>query len=421
MTDSGHWLALAVALAIGAVIGLERGWQRRDVSEGGRVAGIRTFTLIGFAGGLTGVFGERFGPVLVAVALAALAGLLLMGYRRRLNIDDDRGITTEVAALVTFLLGALASLEAPLLAMAGGVLTAAVLGFKPPLHALLQRVDVTELRAILQLALITAVILPLLPDQGYGPWGTLNPRTLWVMVVLISAIGFVGHFAVRLGGARRGILFTGLFAGLASSTALTLTLSRAARDQRDYQPLFAAAVVMASTTMFPRILVLVGAIQPAMLAGLYLPVAIITAVGATATLILAFRAQPAAEGAGQPPLQKPFELGTALRFALLLAVVMVAGEGLRRYAGDVGVYLLSLVSGLTDVDAITLSLSRMASDGLSETVAQQGIIIAAMANTAVKLGLAVGIARGRMGWLVGAGLGSVIVAGTIWTGVTLWR
>ncbi|RZU98589.1 MgtC/SapB family protein [Spiribacter vilamensis] len=421
MTDSGHWLALAVALAIGAVIGLERGWQRREVTEGGRVAGLRTFTLIGFAGGITGVIGERVGPVLVPVALAAVAGLLIIGYRRRLRDDEDRGITTEVAALVTFLLGALATLEAPLLAMAGGVITAAILGFKPRLHALLRRVDATELRAILQLALITAVIIPLLPDQGYGPWGTLNPRTLWIMVVLISAIGFFGHFAVRLGGPRRGILFTGLFAGLASSTALTLTLSRAARGQREYQPLFAAAVVMASTAMFPRILVLVGAIQPSLLPGLYVPVAIITVVGATATLVLAFGARSGGEGATGTPMAKPFELQTALRFALLLAVVMMAGEALRRYAGDAGVYLLSLVSGMTDVDAITLSLSRMASSGLSATVAQQGIIIAAMANTAVKLGLAVGIARGRMGWLVGAGLGSVIAAGAIWTGVTIWQ
>lgn len=420
MTDTGHWLGLAAALAIGAVIGLERGWQRREVEEGGRVAGLRTFILIGLAGGITGAVGVRLDGLPVAVGLGALAGLLMLGYRRRLRVDADRGITTDVAALVTFLLGVLASVDSPLLAVAGGVVTAAVLGFKPPLHALLRRVDGAELRAILQLALITAVVLPLLPDQGYGPWQTLNPRTLWIMVVLISGIGFVGHFAVRLAGARRGILFTGLFAGLASSTALTLTLSRAARGQPVYQPVFAAAVVMASTTMFPRILVLVGAIRPEMLAGLIPPVALMTGVGALVSLGLAYGARSVAGESAQTPMQQPFELATALRFALLLAAVMLAGEALRRYAGDAGIYALALVSGLTDVDAITLSLSGMAADGLNTTVAERGIVIAAMANTAVKMGLAMVIGRGRMGALVGAGLGAVIAIGTLWIGIMVW-
>lgn len=420
MTDTGHWLGLAAALAIGAVIGLERGWQRREVEEGGRVAGLRTFILIGLAGGITGAVGVRLDGLPVAVGLGALAGLLMLGYRRRLRVDADRGITTDVAALVTFLLGVLASVDSPLLAVAGGVVTAAVLGFKPPLHALLRRVDGAELRAILQLALITVVVLPLLPDQGYGPWQTLNPRTLWIMVVLISGIGFVGHFAVRLAGARRGILFTGLFAGLASSTALTLTLSRAARGQPVYQPVFAAAVVMASTTMFPRILVLVGAIRPEMLAGLIPPVALMTGVGALVSLGLAYGARSVAGESAQTPMQQPFELATALRFALLLAAVMLAGEALRRYAGDAGIYALALVSGLTDVDAITLSLSGMAADGLNTTVAERGIVIAAMANTAVKMGLAMVIGRGRMGALVGAGLGAVIAIGTLWIGIMVW-
>jgi uncharacterized membrane protein (DUF4010 family) len=420
MTDSGHWLSLAAALAIGAVIGLERGWQRREVAEGGRVAGLRTFILIAFAGGLAGVLAEQTGHLLVGVALAALAALLVIGYRRRSQDEADRGITTEIAALVTFLLGVMTTAATPLLATAGGVITATVLGFKPRLHALLRRVDGVEMRAILQLALITAVILPLLPDQGYGPWQALNPRTLWTMVVLISAIGFVGHFAVRVTGPRRGILLTGLFAGLASSTALTLTLSRAGRSQRAYQPLFAAAVVMASTTMFPRMLVLVSAIQPAMLAGLITPVALMTGVGALATAVLAWRSRDGGKGASQPPMQRPFELATALRFALLLAAVMVAGEALRRYAGDAGVYALSLVSGLTDVDAITLSLSGMVGDGLDTTVAERGVVMAALANTLVKLGLALAIARGRMGALVSMGLGAVIVAGALWTGSTFW-
>ncbi|MEX0386299.1 MgtC/SapB family protein [Spiribacter onubensis] len=422
MVNTEHLIGLGISLMVGAVIGLERGWRLRGAGEGERIAGIRTFMLIALAGGVAGLVGDRLGYGIVPVALAGVIGLIILGYRRMVRVSGDYGITTEVAAILAFLLGVLASLEEPLLAMAGGVVTAVLLGFKPRLHALLRSIDGPELRAILQLALISAVILPFLPQKGYGPWDTLNPHTLWLMVVLISAIGFVGHFAVRITGARRGILLTGFFAGLASSTALTLTLSRAARGQHSYQPLFAAAVVMASTTMFPRILVLVGAVRPEMLPSLYGPVALITAVGGLATLGLALNARRVTGAPNHPPMQKPFELTTAIRFAMLLAVVMVAAEGLRRYAGDAGVYALSLVSGLTDVDAITLSLSRMAADGMQADVAQRGIIIAAMANTTVKLGLAAGVGRGRMAVLVGAGLGAVIVAGAAWVGVTtFWQ
>ena len=420
MANAEHWIGLAGALMIGLVIGLERGWQLRGLADGTRVAGLRTFALIGLLGGVTGQIAESMAAPVVAVGLAGLALLLALGYWRFGRNRQSLGITTEVAALLTFLLGVLASAGQPLLAVAGGVVSAVLLGFKPRLHALVKQIDAPELRAILQLALISAVILPLLPNSGYGPWDVLNPRQLWLMVVLISAIGFVGHFAVRLVGAQRGVMLTGLFAGLASSTALTLTLSRAAREQPAFSRVFAAAVVLASTTMFPRLLVLVGAISPALLPRILMPVGVITVAGIMASLALALYAKQGRTPPSQAPMQKPFALATALRFALLLALVMVAAEALRRYAGDVGVYSVAFISGLTDVDAITLSILQMVERELAPNVAEQAILIAALANTTVKMGLAVVIARGRMGWLVGAGLGLVIVTGLLWVGLSLW-
>jgi len=414
MMDSGHALGLLVALMIGAVVGLERGWRLRQYGEGRRVAGLRTFALMGLAGGVAGLVGERAGAWVVPVALAGVIALLLLGYRRSASRQDDMGITTEVAGVLVFLLGVLATAGQALLALAGGVVTAVVLGFKPRLHALLVWLDGPEIRAILQLALISAVLLPLLPRRGYGPWDVLNPYQIWLMVVLISAIGFVGHFAVRIVGSRRGVLFTGLFAGLASSTALTLTLSRAAREQQALQPLFAAAIVLACTTMFPRLLVLVAAVAPGLLAGLYLPVAILTAVGLTATAGLVIESGHGQDSARTPALQTPFELGTALRFGVILVVVMLGAEALRRLAGDAGVYLMALLSGLTDVDAITLSLGNMAGEQLGAAVALQGILIAAMANTLVKMGLAIGLGGRGLALRVGLGLGAVIIAGGLW-------
>ncbi|MFM9817087.1 UNVERIFIED_CONTAM: MgtC/SapB family protein [Spiribacter pallidus] len=414
MMDSGHALGLLVALMIGAVVGLERGWRLRQYGEGRRVAGLRTFALMGLAGGVAGLVGERAGAWGVPVALAGVIALLVLGYRRSAWRQDDMGITTEVAGVLVFLLGVLATAGQSLLALAGGVVTAVVLGFKPRLHAFLVWLDGPEIRAILQLALISAVLLPLLPRSGYGPWNVLNPYQIWLMVVLISAIGFVGHFAVRIVGSRRGVLFTGLFAGLASSTALTLTLSRAARQQRSLQPLFSAAIVLACTTMFPRLLVLVAAVAPGLLAGLYLPVAILTAVGLTATAGLVIESGHGQDNARSPALQTPFELGTALRFGVILVVVMLGAEALRRLAGDAGVYLMALLSGLTDVDAITLSLGNMAGEQLGAAVALQGILIAAMANTLVKMGLAIGLGGRGLALRVGLGLGAVIVAGALW-------
>ncbi len=414
MMDSGHALGLLVALMIGAVVGLERGWRLRQYGEGRRVAGLRTFALMGLAGGVAGLVGERAGAWVVPVALAGVIALLVLGYRRSASRQDDMGITTEVAGVLVFLLGVLATAGQALLALAGGVVTAVVLGFKPRLHAFLVWLDGPEIRAILQLALITAVLLPLLPRSGYGPWDVLNPYQIWLMVVLISAIGFVGHFAVRIVGSRRGVLFTGLFAGLASSTALTLTLSRAARQQQSLQPLFAAAIVLACTTMFPRLLVLVAAVAPGLLAGLYLPVAILTAVGLTATAGLVIESGHGQDNARSPALQTPFELGTALRFGVILVVVMLGAEALRRLAGDAGVYLMALLSGLTDVDAITLSLGNMAGEQLGAAVALQGILIAAMANTLVKMGLAIGLGGRGLALRVGLGLGAVLVAGALW-------
>jgi uncharacterized membrane protein (DUF4010 family) len=189
MANAEHWIGLAAALMIGLVIGLERGWQQRAVADGGRVAGLRTFALIGLLGGVVGLIGSSVTAPVIAVGFAGLAVLLALGYWRFGRQRQALGITTEVAALLTFLFGALASLGEPLLATAGAVVSAVLLGFKPRLHSLLEQIDAPELRAVLQLALISAVILPLVPNSGYGPWEVLNPRQIWLMVVLISAIG----------------------------------------------------------------------------------------------------------------------------------------------------------------------------------------------------------------------------------------
>ena len=213
---------LGVALAIGLMVGLERGWQQREADAGQRVAGLRTFAIIGMAGGVTGLLAERMGPLVLGLGLIAIAAMLIAAHVMSSQDRGEYGITSEMAAFTTYGLAALATSGAPAVAAAGAVVTATLLGLKPELHRWLARLDREELLAALKLLMMSVLVLPLLPDRGIGPWDTLNPLRIWQLVVIVAAISFAGHFAVRLLGQARGILTTGVFGGLASSPALTL-------------------------------------------------------------------------------------------------------------------------------------------------------------------------------------------------------
>lgn len=411
--------SLGIALAIGLLIGVERGWTQRDLAEGDRVAGLRTFGLIGLLGGALALFGEG-SPVLLATGFVALAALVVAAHWRSAPGIGDYGITTEVAALVTYVLAALSVTGEPAVAAAGAVVAAAMLGLKQTLHDGLKRLRQFELMAGIHLALISLVVLPVLPSEGFGPWGVFNPYQLWLMVVLISAISFAGHFAVRIAGARRGLLLTGLFAGLAASTALTLSFSRMGRDRPVLQPALAAGVIVAGTTMFPRILLEVAVVNAAMVAQIVVPLAVLTLIGLAGAIWLwrRQRERPAGDTDEDVTFRRPFELRSAIQFAVALALILFLAEAARRTLGDSGIYAVALISGLTDVDAITLSLSKMATDDLAETVAVRGILLAALANTAVKGGMVAVICGGTMARQV-LGLYAVMATiGLIFVGLT---
>lgn len=402
---------LALALAIGLLVGLERGWKDRGRAQGQRAAGLRTFALVGLLGGLWGLLSASGGGgvMLVAVFLA-LAALLGVGYAASALRRGEMGMTTEVAALVTFALGALAATGREKEAVFGAVVTTALLGFKPLLHAWLERIGRAELEAALKFLLISAAVLPNLPDRGFGPWDALNPYHIWWMVVLIAAISFAGYLAVKSLGNKGGVLATGVLGGLVSSTAVTLAMARA--DQRAPKAwlLHAASIVVASTVMFPRILVEVSAVNPSLLSRLAPAFAAAVLVGALAAGLMMWRSPR--DGSGEAPAFKnPLELGAALFFGLLLAVVTLASVGLKRRFGESGVYLTALTAGLMDVDAITLSLSRLAKDGAIEAqTAANGIMAAAAANQASKAVLAAAVSSWRLGLSSAAALAAALAA-----------
>ncbi|MFP4648229.1 MAG: MgtC/SapB family protein [Halorhodospira sp.] len=405
--------ALGVALAVGLLIGLERGWNDREAAEGQRVAGLRTFALIGLLGGVSALLADTFGGGIIGFGFVALAVTLTVAHLKSSRRTADYGITSQVASLATFALGATAVAGHPAPAAAGAVITATLLGLKPELHEWLRRLNRRELIAALQLGLISVVVLPLLPDVGYGPGGALNPYALWWLVVLITAISFIGHFAIRVAGERRGLLFTGLAGGLASSTALTLSFARIGRERAMLHPWLAVGVVVAASTMFLRMLVEVALVNPDLLIEAVSVLGAMAVAGFGLAGLILLRPREAPQGGAGVEGVRPFQLKVALQFAAVLAVIGVLSEVTGDWLGDRGLYLLALLSGVADVDAITLSLARMTERGLAPEVAVRGMVLAAMINTAVKALMVVVIAGGRMALQVTLAAAGMIGCGAL--------
>ena len=385
-------LNFASALAVGLLIGAERGWQERNTEDGRLAAGIRTFGLSGLLGGFAMFLGEHFGVVAWAVIFVGFAALVLASYFGDLLQLGDRGLTSEVAMLITFILGSLAVAGHPPLAAAGAVAVALLLSLKRTLHNVLRRLNEAELSGVLKLLFISLVLLPALPNQNYGPWQVFNPYITWWMVVLIAGLGFAAYVAIRLVGTRHGLLLTALLGGIVSSTAMTITLARL--QGPGLQALLAAGLLATSALMFPRVLLEVGLVNAQLLPRLIWPLGVAALVYAGGALVYFRLAGNQPEESTEPPLKNPFELVPALRFAALLVLILFLVEGARRWLGDVGVYLVALLSGLADVDPITLSLARSAKTELAPQIAVHGIFLAALSNSLVK-GLLIALIGGR--------------------------
>ncbi len=414
------WL-LAAALAIGLLIGVERGWKRREQEEGTRVAGVRTFALIGLLGGACALVAQRAqSPLFLGFCFLGVSAALVTAHVLRFQREGDLGLTSLSAGLLTFALGAMAAYGLVVPAVSAAVVATFLLSFKPKLHAWIAHLTSEELQAALKLLLVSVVLLPILPNRGYGPWGVLNPYEIWWMVVLIAAVSFVGYVLVKVAGTRRGLIFTAIAAGLVSSTALTLHFARLSRKRAATDSLLAAGILLACGTMFPRMLLLTWVVDPRVSFHLLWPVLAMAAVVYGAAGIRLWRGgghRGTAQEVSQAYVQSPLDLWPAVHFGLLLSFIILAAEALRRWLGEAGVYLVSALSGITDVDAITLSLSRMAGAELGLSVVATGITLAAVANNLAKGGIAAVVSRGA---LAGAVLPPLLVASVVGALLALW-
>lgn len=411
--------ALAAALAVGTVIGLERGWRDRQRLEGGRVAGLRTFALLGLLGGVLGLLSGFLGVWPMTGGLVGLSLLAAVSYREGVRTHGSLSATTAVAALLTYALGALAGVGQAALAIGVAVVVAVLLNLKPTLHRWLQLVEHRELSAALQLLVLSAVILPLLPNAAYGPYGALNPFLLWWAVVLVAALSLGGHIAMRLTGPSRGILWTGVLGGLASSTAVTLTLARRARDQPALSNAAAAGTLAACGMMFLRMTVIVLLIQPALGVMLGVPMA---AAGITLLGLGAWRWRRCEAEAETQTQQADdmavFDLGTALTFGAFLGVMAVLIQAATQWLGSAGLFVAAALSGLLDVDAITITVMRMQAVGsLATQAAQIAVGLAIAANMLTKTLTALFVGGALVGRPVALGYGASIAVGAVVSGV----
>ncbi len=415
MTEEGLdvILRLVTALAAGFVIGAER-----EQGEHGTFAGIRTFPLIG----LTGALGGLLGPWALAVLGFGVAALVGLAYRKRAK--HDAGTSTEVAALVTFGLGAVCTADSLplertdrlLVVAAGATSTLALLSVKRPLHRWVEKVSDADVLATTKLLVLTAIVLPLLPDREIGPWSALNPRSIGILVVLISAIGFAGYVAIRAFGARRGFGLTGLLGGLASSTAVTFTFSGRAKELPKLLGPCAVAIVLASATMFPRVVIEVWAVSGSLAQNTLwaFGAAGLAAFGAAVAIHL--RSGRRGEGTSEDEmtleLENPFSLKSAFKFTLLFLVVLLASKAASHYFADAGVYVSAFLAGLADVDAISLSIARLHDSGqLGQESATRALALASATNSLAKVGIATVLGGPKLGLYVGVPIALALGAG----------
>jgi uncharacterized membrane protein (DUF4010 family) len=388
VSDADLFARFGIALAIGFLMGLQREFSFRS-SQAHAFAGVRTFTLLSLGGCAAAFVAETAGsPLVLPVFIGAVGALVIASYLATAR-EGDVGSTTEVAAILTALNGALCYWGKLQLAAAIGVATTVILSAKLPLQKLVAKLTTEDLVAALKFAVVSAIVLPVLPRTPLGgpPFDLLVPYELWLMVVLISAIGFIGYVLIQIVGPNRGIGLTGVLGGLVSSTALTLSFAQKSREDERLAKPFALAIVVAWTMMFVRMLAAVAVVNRGLLDEVWLPLAAAGTAGALygVWLYVSDRASPET----QISFSNPFELGPALRFGLLYAVVLLVSRTAQIELGDRGVLLSALVAGVADVDAITLSLSELSrsGQGLSLEAAAQGVTVAAMANTALKGGM----------------------------------
>jgi uncharacterized membrane protein (DUF4010 family) len=396
---------LAVSFGLGLLLGLER--ERR----GSSIAGIRTFPIISLFGTVCAQVGQTFGGWIVAVGLVALAAIVVFANFAQIKKGTiDPGMTTEVAALLLYAVGALIVIGhlAAAVVIAGAM--AVLLHSKKPLHNFARAVGERDMRAIMQFVLLSLVILPILPSEDYGPYGVWNPFKLWLMVVLIVGISLGGYVAYKFLGTRAGSLLGGIIGGLVSSTATTVSYSRQTASEAALAPLGAFVIMTASCISIVRVLVEIAVVAPGQFGEMALPLIGMLAFCFLIAAALFFPSRK--QGVRMPEQKNPAELKPALVFGGLYALVLLAVAVAKEHFGSAGLYVVAVISGLTDLDAITLSTGQLAGSKMIDTlIAWRVILIAVMSNFLFKFGIVAALGSRGLTQRIGCAFAVALAAG----------
>ncbi|MFN0252344.1 MAG: MgtC/SapB family protein [Kofleriaceae bacterium] len=393
-------LGLAVALAVGLLVGLERE-QTMPERGGPKLGGIRTYPIFALVGALATLL-ETASMWLPLVSLLGVFGLVALSYRADIERDADHGMTTEISLIGVYLLGSLACARGAIepvqtrlvLVAAVGVALTFLLSSKEWFHTIAARVSREDFYATVKFLIVAVIALPLLPDRDMGPLEAINPRNVGLMVVTISGLSFLGYVAMKMYGAKRGLLLGAALGGLVSSTATTLSFANRTKQTPALAKIAAGGIAIAWSVMLVRVGVLVVLIAPPLLNTLAIPLGAMT-VASLAGTAFAFRGAKGEHA--ELKLTNPFELTAAVKVSLMFAIVLLATKAANAYLGSSGLYIASALGGTTDVDAVTLSTAKLATGTLTLDVATVAITIAIAANTIVKTGLAIGVG----GWQLG--------------------
>jgi uncharacterized membrane protein (DUF4010 family) len=403
------------ALLIGILIGVERE-RAADLREMRLFAGVRTISLIALAGCAGALLSDIMqSPWPLVVVILSIGGLIVAAYMR---LSGD-GSTSEVAAFIALLCGALCYWQYISLAAAIAVVTTVLLSFKGEMHGFVHRLSTEDIYSTLKFAAITAIILPILPDRSFGPppFDALNPYRIWLMVVFISAISFMGYVLMKVVNVRHGIALTGLLGGLVSSTAVTLSFGRRSREQSDLSAHFAIAITIAWAIMFLRVLVQIAVINGTLFTILWLPLlAAALVLAGYATFLYMRRKDDSSE---EVTIANPFELKPALTFGAIYALTLLISSAAQLYFGNIGLYVSSTFAGLADVNAVTLSMAELSSrpNGVDLYVAAESVVLAVLSNTIVRSIMVFGTGSSSLRRFM---LPSVILAIVVTVAVTIW-
>jgi uncharacterized membrane protein (DUF4010 family) len=410
----------AVALGIGLLIGLERGWRTREMQSGSRTAGIRTFAVSGLLGAVAAALSQAAGTgagFVLGASFAAFAAVMTVFCREENKASGTFSATTAIAAILTFSLGALALFGDMRVAAAAAVATAGILAAREDIHGWVAKITWPELRSALVLLAMTFIVLPIVPDDPIGPFGGVNPREIWLIAIVLAAVSFLGYLGVRVLGTQRGILVSGVAGGLASSTAVTVANARHSVAGEGDDALLIGGVALASAVSFLRVTLIVAALHWALLRLVAPPLVAATVVAVALSLLsLRWRTGRNNKAAQRAAFRNPFAFWSVIGFAIFLGIIVVAGRAISERAGATGAILGAAAMGIADVDAITVSIASLGSRVLSDQSAAFAILSAVATNMLSKLAIGAAIGNGRFALY----LAIVSMACFAAAGIALW-